>query len=46
MAILETIGYSDMIHSAAMATEVLPGKTMLEVVNTDLVCDAINVAMR
>ena len=27
-------------------TEILPGKTILEALNTDLVCDAINVAMR
>ncbi len=35
-----------MTHSAAMAAEILPGKTLLEALNTDLVCDAINVAMR
>ena len=35
-----------MTHSAAMASEILPGKTILEALNTDLVCDAINVAMR
>ena len=35
-----------MTHSAAMAGEILPGKTLLECLNTDLVCDAINVAMR
>ena len=35
-----------MTHSAAMAAEILPGKTLLECLNTDLVCDAINVAMR
>ena len=29
-----------------MAGEILPGKTILEALNTDLVCDAINVAMR
>ena len=29
-----------------MASEILPGKTLLEALNTDLVCDAINVAMR
>ena len=29
-----------------MAAEILPGKTLLECLNTDLVCDAINVAMR
>lgn len=45
-ALVETIGCSGMTHSAAMAAEVLPGKTILECLNTDLVCDAINVAMR
>lgn len=45
-ALLETIGCSGMTHSAAMASEILPGKTILEALNTDLVCDAINVAMR
>ncbi len=45
-ALVETIGCSGMTHSAAMAGEILPGKTLLEAVNTDLVCDAINVAMR
>ena len=43
---METIGCSGMTHSAAMAGEILPGKTILEALNTDLVCDAINVAMR
>ena len=42
----ETIGCSGMTHSAAMAAEILPGKTLLEALNTDLVCDAINTAMR
>jgi NifU-like protein involved in Fe-S cluster formation len=45
-ALVETIGCSGMTHSAAMASEILPGKTILEAMNTDLVCDAINVAMR
>ena len=45
-ALVETIGCSGMTHSAAMAAEILPGKTILEALNTDLVCDAINVAMR
>ena len=45
-ALVETIGCSGMTHSAAMAGEILPGKTLLEALNTDLVCDAINVAMR
>ncbi len=43
---METIGCSGMTHSAAMASEILPGKTILEALNTDLVCDAINTAMR
>ncbi|NLZ25138.1 MAG: hypothetical protein GX891_01575, partial [Clostridiales bacterium] len=45
-ALVETIGCSGMTHSAAMAAEVLTGKTILEALNTDLVCDAINTAMR
>lgn len=45
-ALIETIGCSGMTQSAAMAAEILPGKTLLEALNTDLVCDAINVAMR
>ena len=45
-AVVETIGCSGMTHSAAMAAEILPGKTVLEALNTDLVCDAINTAMR
>ena len=43
---METLGCSGMTHFAAMASEILPGKTILEAMNTDLVCDAINVAMR
>ena len=42
-ALVETIGCSGMTHSAAMASEILIGKTLLD---TDLVCDAINTAMR
>lgn len=45
-ALVETIGCSGMTHSAAMASEILPGKTILEALNTSLVCDAINTAMR
>lgn len=45
-ALVETVGCSGMTHSAAMAAEILQGKTILEALNTDLVCDAINVAMR
>lgn len=35
-----------MTHAAAMAAEILPNKTLTEALNTDLVCDAINKAMR
>ena len=35
-ALVETIGCSGMTHSAAMAGEILPGKTILEALNTDL----------
>ncbi|QUM85939.1 MULTISPECIES: iron-sulfur cluster assembly scaffold protein [unclassified Moritella] len=45
-ALIETIGCSGMTQSAAMAAEIITGKTILEAMNTDLVCDAINVAMR
>lgn len=45
-ALVETLGCSGMTHSAAMAAEILTGKTILEALNTDLVCDAINTAMR
>lgn len=45
-ALIETVGCTGMTHSAAMASEILTGKTILEALNTDLVCDAINVAMR
>ncbi len=45
-ALIETVGCTGMTHSAAMAGEIMTGKTILEALNTDLVCDAINVAMR
>ena len=45
-ALVETIGCSGITHSAAMAGEILPGKTLIECLNTDLVCDAINDAMK
>lgn len=45
-ALVETLGCSGMTHSAAMAGEILTGKTLLEALNTDLVCDAINKAMQ
>ena len=44
-ALVETIGCSGMTHSAAMASEILPGRTILEELNTELVCDAINTAI-
>lgn len=45
-ALVEVIGCSGMTQSAAMAAEILSGKTLLEALNTDLVCDAINSAMK
>ncbi|WP_027186464.1 iron-sulfur cluster assembly scaffold protein [Desulfovibrio inopinatus] len=45
-ALVEILGCTGATHSAAMAAEILPGKTILEALNTDLVCDAINTAMR
>ncbi|MDA3851526.1 MAG: hypothetical protein PF447_09665 [Spirochaetaceae bacterium] len=45
-ALIETVGCTGMTHSAAMASEGITGKTILEAMNTDLVCDAINTAMR
>jgi len=45
-SLIEVIGCSGMTHSAAMAAEIISGKTLLEALNTDLVCDAMNVAMR
>ena len=45
-ALAETIGCSGMTHSAAMAAEILPGKTILEALNSEVVCEAINTAMR
>lgn len=44
--LIKSVGCTGMTHSAAMALEILPGKTILEALNTDLVCDVINVAMR
>ncbi|MDR1052414.1 MAG: hypothetical protein LBL03_00760 [Endomicrobium sp.] len=44
--LIETVGCSGMTHSAAMAAEILNTKTILEALNSDLVCDAINTAMR
>ena len=44
--LIETIGCSGMAQSAAMAGEILTDRTLLEAINTDLVCDSINMAMR
>ena len=35
-ALVETIGCSGMTHSAAMAAEILPGRTVMEALNTEL----------
>ncbi len=45
-ALVETIGCSGMTHSAAMASEILPGLTVMEALNTDLVCDAMVAQVR
>jgi NifU-like protein involved in Fe-S cluster formation len=45
-ALVENIGCSGMTQSAAMAAEILPGKTLLEALNTHLLCDAIHDAMK
>jgi NifU-like protein involved in Fe-S cluster formation len=45
-SLIEVVGCSGMTQSAAMAAEILPGRSLIEALNTDLVCDAINVAMR
>ena len=45
-ALIEHIGCSGMTHSAAMASEILPGKNLLEAMNVDLVCDATNSALK
>ena len=45
-ALVECLGCSGMTHSGATAAEILIGKTILEALNTDLVCDAINDAMK
>lgn len=45
-ALIETVGCSGITQSAIMASEILIGKNLLEALNTHLVCDAINVAMK
>lgn len=45
-ALIETTGCSGITQAATMAAEIMPGKGLLEVLNTDLLCDAINEAMR
>ena len=37
-ALVETLGCSGMTHSAAMASEILPGKTLLEALNISKNC--------
>lgn len=44
--LIETIGCAGMAQAAAMAAEILPGRNLIEALNTALVCDAINSAMR
>ena len=45
-ALVETTGCTGATHGAAVAAEHLPGKTLLEAINTHLACDAINMAMK
>ncbi len=45
-ALIETTGCSGITQAATMAVEVMPGKNLLEILNTDLLCDAINESMR
>ena len=45
-ALVETTGCTGATHGAAVAGEHLPGKTLLEALNTHLACDAINMAMK
>lgn len=45
-ALIETVGCSGITQSAAIVSEFLVGKNLLEALNTHLVCDAINVAMK
>lgn len=45
-ALIETIGCSGMTQSATIASEIIVGKNILSLLNTHLVCDAINVAMK
>lgn len=45
-ALIETVGCSGITQAAVIASEILTGKNLLEALNTHLVCDAINVAMK
>ena len=45
-ALIETVGCSGITQSAVIASEILVGKNLIEALNTHLVCDAINVAMK
>ena len=45
-ALVESAGCSGATHACSVAAEVLPGRTLLEALNTHLACDAINRAMK
>ena len=45
-SLIETTGCTGATHGAAVAGEQLPGKTLLEAINTHLACDAMNMAMK
>jgi len=45
-ALIETVGCSGMTQSAVIVSEFFVGKNLLEALNTHLVCDAINIAMK
>jgi len=45
-ALIETVGCSGITQSAVIVSEFLIGKNLLEALNTHLVCDAINIAMK
>ena len=45
-ALIETVGCSGITQSAVIASEILVGKNLIEALNTHLVCDAINIAMK
>jgi hypothetical protein len=45
-ALIETVGCSGITQSATIVSEILVGLNLLEALNTHLVCDAINIAMK